>query len=510
MGDVIRFEIPTPDAETLAWKELSDLGNAERLIDRYRGQLCHVDGRGWVAWAGTHWSAEEGAIIATRAAHEVARAMREEYKALKSQIDEGRLRPGIGEDFAKERLKDLRRWSVTSGNANKTAAMLAQAQSLVPARREQFDAEPMAINVKNGTLWPRKGADGRWTVELRPHDPEDMISKVAEVDYDPAAACPEWEKHLSVVLPSQPVRDFFQTCMGYALTGLRVEQCILLLQGRGGDGKSTTMDVLRKLWGGYAASADVQTFMAGAARSGADASPDLARLAGDVRLCSTGEPRRGGALDEAKIKAITGGSPIAARELHGNLFEYVPIFFLVLECNAKPRISGDDDGIWRRIMVILFPHQFKGTEVDKRVKDRLIAEGPGILNWALAGMLRWLEQGQLKPPEEVIEAVEDYRRGANPFGQWLAERVDTSDPSARVLSSELYADYKKWCEEQDVTDRDVWSSTKFGVALGDRQILKGKDAKGRIERKGARLRDGYEASFAPDPDDDDDDPLGRP
>jgi putative DNA primase/helicase len=490
-AEIVAFPVATPDHESLAWKELNDLGNAERLVARYDGKLCFVDGMGWVAWTGTHWSAEEGQAIATRAAHEVARSMKDEFKALRDQIKEERLRKGVSADMASKRLADLFQWAKTSGNANKTAAMLAQAQCLVSRRRDTFDADPLAFNCLNGTLRAVKGQDGRWRAEFAPHEPNDWISKVAAVGYDPAAACPQWDSHLATVLPSAEVRRFFQMGVGYSMTGLTVEQVMFLLQGRGGDGKSTTMDVIRQLFGGYGVSADVQTFMAGSQRSGADASPDLARLAGDVRLCSTGEPKRGGALDEAKIKAITGGSPIAARELHGDLFEYLPHFALWLECNAKPRISGDDDGIWRRVMVILFPHQFKGDEVDKRVKERLIEEGPGILNWMVEGMLMWLDAGRLDPPEEVIQAVEDYRRSASPFGEWLIERVDTSDPRAMTLASALHGDFKKWCDEQGVADRDVMNVTAFGRALGDRQIGRRKDSKGRIMRVGASLRDGY-------------------
>ncbi len=492
-------EIAVPDPLELAWKELSDLGNAERLIPRVGGKLLHVEGRGWAAYAGTHWSAEQGETLARRAAHGVARSMREEIAALAEALQKRDIPEGLTEEIVKDRLLNLRKWAVNSGNANKTVAMLSQAAALLPAMRDDFDRDPLAINVLNGTLRVVQRPEGvggrpggRWTIELSPHDPRDMISRVAEVEYDPDAECPHWERHLAVVLPDPDVRRFFQTCVGYALTGLITEQCVFLLQGRGGDGKSTTMNVIRELFGGYGSAADVQTFMAGAQRSGADASPDLARLAGDMRLCSTGEPKRGAPLDEAKIKAITGGSPIAARELHGDLFEYVPRFKLFLECNAKPRISGDDDGIWRRIVVIMFPHQFdekKGSKPDKRIHDRLMAEGPGVLNWAIEGMLAWLEAGALVQPEAVAEAVEDYRRAANPFGEWMAERVDTRDRNALTLSADLYGDYKQWCEDNSVGDRDVMSSTAFGRALGDRQILKGpKDRQGRIQRRGARLR----------------------
>jgi len=309
-------------------------------------------------------------------------------------------------------------------------------------------------------------------------------------EWTPGAECSLWLKHLQTVLPDPAVRTYLQQVLGYALSGLTIEQCMFLLQGRGGDGKSTTMDVVRTLMGGYAVAADVKTFTAeGTARSGAEASPDLARLAGDTRLVCTQEPKRNVALDEQRIKQFTGGSPITARMLHSDPIEFDPRGKLVMECNSRPRISGDDDGIWRRIVIILFPHQFKGEAIDKSFKTRLLDEGPGILNWLLEGLMAYLRAGRLVQPPAVVEAVEEYRRSANPFGEWMAARLDTSDQTTLALSSLLYADYKQWCEAEAVGERETMTSTAFGRALGDRQIMLGpRDRTGKKQRRGARLR----------------------
>ena len=284
------------------------------------------------------------------------------------------------------------------------------------------------------------------------------------------------------------LRDFFQRCCGYGITGSIDEQMIFLLQGKGGDGKSTTMNELRAMLGDYGSNADVQTFVVGAQRSGGEASPDLARLAGDCRMVSTGEPRVGAALDEGRIKAITGGAAITARELHGAPFEYIPRFKVFFECNRKPRISGDDDGIWRRVTVIQFPHQFKGAAADKQMHRKFAMERPGILNWVIEGTLAWLEAGVLTPPAAVQEAIDDYRRAANPFGEWFGERVDTRDAEERTPAKDLYDSYKAWCEENAVGDREIMTSTAFGRAMSDKQIPKMKGSDGRVLRRGARLR----------------------
>lgn len=487
----------TVDLLALAWKELNDMGNAARFVARAAGRMIHVREWGWVAYDGVRWSTEDGARLATLTAHEVARGIRDEIEALEALDDEAateRFGEWCTEQLRKDHAVNLAKHRIASGNANKTKAMLDQAAALDELNRPMasFDKDPLCINAANLTLRIVNAGSPEapvWQVQTSPHDQADLLTRVMACKYLPAAECPQWRKHMEEVLPDPDVRRYFQTLVGYSLTGMTNEQIFVMLQGRGGDGKSTTMNTIRILMGGYAIAAGVETFLDTGIRGGGDASADLMRFSGDVRLISIGEPKRGARLAEERIKQFTGDSPIQARPLYGDFIEYDPRGLVFLECNAKPRISGDDDGIWRRIVVVLFPRQFKGQAIDKGQKGRLLAEGPGILNWMLEGLLMWLNDG-LQAPQSVLDAVEEYRRSANPFGEWLATCLDTSDPMARESSAALYESYKAFCEADGIGDRDVMNSTAFGRALGDRQInVGGKDSKGKKWRRGAKIRD---------------------
>lgn len=473
------------DPFELAWLDCSDLGNAGRLEARGRGRLVW-DGAAWLAFTGTHWSAEDGPRLSLQLAHEVARGVLTEREALAAH--QKRLREKGETDKAdglRGRLKQLGDWARESGMAARSTAMLRQAAAYLACRREDFDQDLLALNVLNGTLRIARSVGDVVSVELAEHDPGDRITRVAAVAYDAGATCPGWEAHLARCLPDPEVRDFLQTVVGYALTGHVREQCVFVLQGKGGDGKSTTMNVLRRVLGGFAAAADVKTFLEGGSRDSAAASPDLARLAGDVRLVSTSEPGLGQAFNESLLKAFTGGSPLVARALHGEPFEFSPRGKLVIECNARPRIKGGDDGIWRRMVVIPFPVQIPKGEMEKGLEDRLVREGPGILNWALQGLARWLEEG-LIVPAAVAEAVDDYRRASNPFGEWFQERLELGE--FKTAASVLLADYKDWCAENG---HEPMTATAFGRALGDRQIVRcGKTGEGNVLRRGARIRPG--------------------
>lgn len=471
----------------LMWEELSDLGNARRLIARYRDRLLYEPAIGWLGWNGRFWDRDAGETLAHHAAHETAQAVRDEAAAMKRHIAEKMAEGKLSQDDAQalaEREKKLYGWAVVSGNAGKTAAMLSQATHYLQVRADDLDPEDFALNVENGLLRFGLGQGDVLDVKLHPHDPADRITRMAAVAYDPAATAPKWIETLNMVLPDAGMRAYFQAWMGYVMTGSTREQRMLMLQGRGGDGKSTVMNTLRRLLGGYGYAADVRSFLDEGMRGGADASPDLARLAGDVRLVGVSEPKRGARLSESMIKSVTGGAPLMARFLNREFFEFKPGFKLILECNAKPRISGDDDGIWRRIDMILFTVQIPEALVDRELEDKLVAEAPGILNWLLEGARMWLLDGLVRPLA-VIEAVEDYRRSANPFGEWFSERLDlVADHKER--SSDLYNDYKLWAEDNG---HEPVSQRAFGLACADRQIIScGKDSAGKKLRRGARLR----------------------
>lgn len=523
-GDSRAVLMATIDLFAMAWWEMNDSGNADRLVARAGGLLLHVREWGWVAYDGVRWSTDDGERLAALKAMEVARGMRDEIEAL-AEVDDRALPEWCSPDMRAERVIALRKHKVTSGNSTKTTAMLAQAAHLdvVNRRMDAFDHDPLTINAANRTLrFVRR--DGAWRMEDAPHDPADLLTRALSCPWNPDARNELWARQMDIVLPDPQVRWFFQKLMGYCLTGKTDEQIFILLQGKGGDGKSTVMNVIRTIMGGYAVSGNVKAFLDGQQQAAGAATNELMRFVGDTRLISLQEPKRGPALAEERVKQFTGGSPVPARGNYGDEFEFDPRGKVVMEVNARPRISGDDDGIWRRIIIVLFPQQFKapkaagpgsGAQAEiKGMTGKLLEAGrEGILNWLLAGVQGYLDEG-LEPPPAVADAIEEYRRSSNPFSEWMAARADTSDPSAVTLASALYKDYKEWCEAENVGDREIISPTAFGRAMGDRQILLGpRDRTGKKTRRGIRLR-GDEplpmakpASAAPPPPPDDDDWL---
>src|SRR5512135_3318320 len=191
--------------------------------------------------------------------------------------------------------KALLQWALKSEAKRQIDALigLAWSEPGVPVEPGQLNTDPMLLNVANGTLDLRTGA-------LRPHRPEDLITKLAPVAYDPEAACPRWDAFLRRILDDDAdLIRFVQRALGYALTGSVAEHVLFFLYGTGRNGKSTLLNVILALLGDYATTVDAGLL---AAKRNQDHPTGLTDLDG----------RRFVPTAEALVKKLTGGERIKA------------------------------------------------------------------------------------------------------------------------------------------------------------------------------------------------------
>jgi putative DNA primase/helicase len=352
-------------------------------------------------------------------------------------------------------------------------ALAAKEESIVIGDPERFDSNPWIFNVANGTLDLRTG-------ELRPHDPAELITKIAPVEYDAAVTCPRWKSFVEEIFGGdRDMARFLQAAIGYSLSGSIREQIFLILHGSGANGKSTLLSILGKLLGDYAQAASPETFIEKRTNDGAR--NDLARLRG-ARLVTTIETSERQRLAANLVKAITGGDQLTARFLYQEHFDFAAVFKLWLSTNNKPTFRGDDRGMARRIRLVPFNQCFEGERCDPELREKLEAELPGILTWAIEGCLQWQQEG-LKSPEAVVKATEDYRQENDSLSAFFDEKCEI-DLKAEILASDLYREYKSWCEQNgERPETQTW----LGRRLSDRGFRK---KKGRIVSwRGLRLTD---------------------
>ena len=422
-----------------------DTGNAQRFVDLFGDKVryCYTDKR-WLWYDGRKWCTDMTGAV-KRLADKAVACMSAELKVYEqTDADEGT-------DMAKAFEKHMK-----SSRSNKSKnAMLNEVMHHVPILPSQLDRYKAALNTPGGVIDLKSGA-------LAPHDPKNYFTKITAVEYSENADCPRWTAFLDDIFGGdKDLIRYVQKAVGYSLTGATSEQCAFFLYGTGRNGKSTFIDIIRDIFGDYAANIQPETIMARSNQSTAINS-DIARLKG-ARLVTSVEPNEGVRINEGLLKQLTGDDTVTARKLYGDEFEFKPEFKLWMATNHKPVIRGTDTGIWRRIHMIPFTCVIPEGKVDRRLKYKLSAELTGIFRWAVEGCLRWQKEG-LKMPRAVLEEVREYRREMDVISAFVEDKC-TVGKGLSVKSSQLFAAYLNWAEQNN---EYRMSSTKFGMELAKR------------------------------------------
>jgi putative DNA primase/helicase len=309
---------------------------------------------------------------------------------------------------------------------------LIQSDRRHAAIAEQWDADPWFLNTPAGTVDLRTG-------ELRRHESGHYLTKITGAS--PGGDCPQWRCFLDRVTDGNyELQAFLQRVIGYCLTGSTREHALFFLYGTGANGKSVFLSTISVLLGDYAKTASTSSFTA----STTEQHPtDLAGLRG-ARFVTAIETEDGARWAESKIKSLTGGDKIAARFMRCDFFEFFPEFKLVIAGNHKPGLRSVDEAIRRRLHFVPFTVTIPQDERDPRLCEKLQAELPGILAWAIEGCLAWQRQG-LNPPLLVREATADYLAAEDAIGQWLEDRCIKGGASW-TAGAALFSDYQAWAD----------------------------------------------------------------
>jgi putative DNA primase/helicase len=441
---------------------LTDLGNAERLVAGHGENIryCYT-WRKWLVRTTARWERDEAGRI-----HRLAKGrVRGIYREASDAEDE-------------DRRKALAKHAAASESEARIRAMIELAKSEVPVTPDELDSDPWLLNVLNGTIDLRTG-------ELREHRREDLITKLAPVEYDPNATAPTWEAFLKRVLPGEELRAFVQRAAGYSATGDTSEQCIFIHHGPGANGKTTFQEAIAAALGDYAIRTPTETLLV---KRAGGVPNDVARLKG-ARLVAASETEEGRRLAESLVKDLTGQDTISARFMWAEWFDFKPTHALHLSTNHKPEIRGTDPAIWRRIRLIPWAVTIPPNEQDKKLTEKLRGELPGILAWVVRGCSEWLRQG-LKAPEEVRQATKAYRAEMDVLAAFLADCCVRGDDE-EAFAGELWGAWKRWSEE---TGEQTGSQKRFGGRLAERGFLNHRDSKtGRKVWSGLSLRANWES-----------------
>lgn len=320
--------------------------------------------------------------------------------------------------------------------------MLQDSKDIYYFTNEELDRNDYLLNLQNGTLDLSENDP-----KFLEHNPDMLLSKICNVEYDPAADCSEWKNFLLEIMQGDTEKiTYLQKIAGLSLTGnTEQETCFILYGSTTRNGKSTLCETLLYLLGDYRLTMKPETLAIKQNLDSRQASGDIARLAG-CRFCNASEPPKRMLFDTALLKSLLGRDSITARHLHQREFSFIPKFKLVINTNFLPTIVDDTVFSSGRINVISFDRHFEPHEQDKHLKEKLrsSSELSGILNWCIEGLRLYRKQG-LEPPDKVKEATSTYRADSDKVGSFINECLTKTGRNSKA--KDVYDAYSTWCDD---------------------------------------------------------------
>lgn len=402
-----------------------DILAGEILVDQHLNSLRYCEERKcWYVWTGNHWIRADRGDVVERAKATAGGLLDWATATMKMDAEKGA-----------RALKFAMRYHSKQGQD----AMLAMAESdpRIRVKVADLDADPDLLGVANGYVHLPTG-------QCYPPDPAKLITRIANGEYDPKAECPQWMQFLAEIFEGDQEKiDFIQRVAGYTATGHNSEEVFFFHVGYGRNGKSVYANTKNRILGDYVVTAPSSLMTYRPNDTGAR--NDIAALAG-ARTVSLNELQAGDRADEQTIKLLAGREKISARFLYGEYFEFWPTATPELRSNHAPIITGTDDGIWRRIVLIRYPRKFTEEEADPHLEQRLMQERNGILRWIIEGANAWYAHG-LQIPTSIRRESNAYRQASDLLGQFLDE-VTRTGADRRVEQSILWSSWLSHCHNE--------------------------------------------------------------
>ena len=476
------------DDQGMADAHLAEMVATDRLGVAYRWGR----GLGWMHWDGRHWADCADEVVIEEVRTYLLERYREalgELERLKAQVKELERDAANGIAPDAEQLEKLKKsrdkaeelkdawYSKLSGGRIFTLSRLTRGILLCEATR--FDAHPDLLNVANGVVDLRSG-------ELRPHDPDLLLTKLVKVGYVPGARHPDWAKALEA-LP-QDEHAWYQQRLGQAITGYPPpDDRVLIQQGSGENGKTTIMAGIKALLGDYAVLVSERVLL-----SNPDNHPtELMDLRG-ARLALIEETPEARRLSVQRLKQIVGQPWITARRIRQDPVTFPTTHAQIVSTNYLPVVEETDHGTWRRLICLRFQRTFrKPGEALKGPNDRIgdpglrdrIKDSPGgqheaIMAWLVEGAVGWYRNARVMSPlpPRTEHDTRDWRCQSDLILGYLNERL-IFDLGRHVISTELVADFNDWLQ---ANGNQPWSDRTFCARFGGHEEVQSHAAQKKI------------------------------
>lgn len=323
-----------------------------------------------------------------------------------------------------------------SSNRVNSIASLIKAKAY--RRDSPFKKAHHFINLKNGVLVHHNGV-----FVLKKHAREQYATTQIPWTFDPEARCDRWDRFLHEIFENDPDRNdkimlIYQT-IGYCLLSFCPFEKFLLMVGNGANGKSVIMEIVKALVGiENVASVQPHEFENRFQRG---------HLHGKLVNLVT-EIAEGTQIADAQLKAITSGELTTAEHKGQPPFEFEAYSTCIFATNHLPSTRDFSDALFRRALILKFNRVFREEDQDKFLKQRLLAEIPGILYRSIRALEDVFVFGFAEPASSK-RAKEEWRVESDQAAQFFTECCVRA-PGRTIESARLYELYCDWARSAGI------------------------------------------------------------
>lgn len=477
-------------------EDYSDIGQAKVLSREYAEELVYTDSTDYMRYDGTHWV--ESKQMAIGACEDFLDTQLKEAAAAVEKARNALLDAGVDKDLIAAGGKTLEKVIDTdSEKAFKEYVMAVAYRAFVMKRRDMkyvtsalqaakpmllkniadFDSEEFLLNTPGGTYDLQSGT-------AKEHNAKDLITKITAVSPQNENIDLWLGAVDSFFCGDKDLINYVQQIVGLSAIGKVYVEALVIAYGEGSNGKSTFWNTIARVLGTYSGTISADALTVGCKRN---VKPEMAELKGK-RLVIAAELEEGMRLNTSVVKQLCSTDEISAEKKYKDPFKYVPTHTLVLYTNHLPRVGANDDGTWRRLIVIPFNAKIEGRSDIKNYADYLAEKAGGsVLSWIIDGARKAIDNNfKLKIPKVVEDAINRYRDN----NDWLSIFIEDCcevGASYQQKSGEFYQEYRTYCSR---TGEYTRSTTDFYTGLENAGFERRKGKQGNFVC-GVRLKSDF-------------------
>ncbi|MFW6028900.1 MAG: DNA primase family protein [Halanaerobiales bacterium] len=329
--------------------------------------------------------------------------------------------------YVRKQLRSIHRDLDKKHNVTETVSAIKHHLISLDSKKK-YNYNLKYINMKNGMLdWQSD--------KLHHHNASYYSFFQMNLEYDRNAECPRWERALSEWLPDNKSRMFLQEYIGYCLIPDTSYHKAVILLGEGKNGKSTFLKVIERLFGEHILS-NIPLHRISDRFETAYLQDKL------INICSDIDPKY--LTNVGIIKTLIAGEKIRGEYKGGNSFDFKPIVRLLFSANEIPKSIDKSYAWYRRFEIVEFPNRFEDN-CDPLLEEKLLAELPGIFNWALEGLIRLKGRKKFTISNSMHNSMDEYQIENDSIKAFLGE-ITIDDEEGFIKVTDCYNKYKQYCK----------------------------------------------------------------